>query len=89
MKVTANELGIINMALQVEEDKSPKQYPLLELDIALSIFKELKNNVDWEMFKDWDMDLWTKQKWFLIEQLDRKWPLLDAEAVFSLKEKLK
>ena len=52
MKTTAEQLGIINLVLQVDKDNKAKQYPLSELTTASDIFKEIKKCVKEDKFED-------------------------------------
>jgi hypothetical protein len=42
MKITVNQLGLINTILQVDKEGKTRQFPLAELTTASDIFKEIK-----------------------------------------------
>lgn len=90
MKVTPQQLSIINLLLQIDWEGKAKQYALSELTIASDIFKEIKKNVDEDKFIEWEIELTSEQKVFITKQIDeRKWTVGDAENIFELKTLLK
>lgn len=90
MKISAGQLAIINLVLQIDNDGKAKQYALSELSVANEIFTEVKKNVKEDKFVDGEIDLTSEQKVFITKLIDeRSWTVQDAEAVFDLKKLIK
>ena len=90
MKVTQNQLGVLNLVLQLDKEWKAKQYILSELSLASDIFKEIKKLVVEDKFIDWEIELTSEQKVFLTKWIDeRTWVVSDADIVFELKVLLK
>lgn len=98
MKLTAHELGLINFAMRISEEKNqmgqnlPKLYEKTDELDALKIFKKIKTCVKGKDEKavliDSDIELLTDEKVLLKKCLDRKWGLEDLEVILPLREKL-
>ena len=89
MKVSTNELAVINLLVQVDNDGKARTFPINELQTAMDVFNEMKKLVKEDKFTDWDITFSTEQKTFILKLMeDRKFNVIDAEAVFSLKEKI-
>lgn len=89
MKVTAQELAIINGLIQVDDEGKSRTFSISELNVGMEIFNELKKNVKDDKFQDWDVTLKTEHKSLLLRMIEtRKFWVLEAEYVFTLKKKL-
>lgn len=90
MKITATELGIINLVIQIDGEGKPRQFALAELSTASSIFKAIKTSVKEDKFVDGDVKLSSEEKVFLTKLIDeRTWTVGDSDAIFDLKKLLK
>lgn len=89
MKVTVQELAIINGLIQVDDEGKSRTFSIWELNVWMEIFNELKKNVKDDKFEDWDVTLKTEHKSLLLRMIQtRKFWVLEAEYVFTLKKKL-
>jgi hypothetical protein len=98
MKITTQQLGLVNFVLQIDKEGKSKQFPLAELTLASDIFKEIKKctekkmegEKEIEIFVDGEVDITSEQKVFITKLIDeRDWTVQDSEAVFTLKALLK
>ena len=90
MKITKEQLSIINVILQVDKEGKSKQFGLSDLSIASDVFKEIKKLVVEDKFTDGEIELTSEQKVFITKLIDeRDWTVMDADFVFALKTLIK
>jgi hypothetical protein len=88
--MTPQELKIIEVALQMNSEWQARTFQIVELSIALEIFKKLKTCVKDNIFIEWDPSFSSEEKVFikkLIEEI--KWTVLEGESVLSVLETIK
>ena len=97
MKITSQELAVINVSISVDAEGRPKQFPMNELNLALKISEKIQkflgkeqeeDGMKFRPFKDGQIELSTEEKSFLLTHIERSWSLQQAQAVIKLKEKL-
>jgi len=89
MKIKIEQLWLINLVLQVDNEKKQRTFPLAELVIAWEIFKEIKKLVKEDKFTEWEIKLNSEQKVFLTKLIDEyRFSVWDYETVTDLKKLL-
>ena len=98
MKLSAQELGLINFSMSVGTEKNqmgqilPKTFPKLEELDALHAFKKIsvctEGEGDKKRFVDGEVQFTTAEKTLILKCLDREWGIQDLEAKVGLCDKL-
>jgi hypothetical protein len=79
------QLHIINLAIQTNEDRSARVYPLSELKAASDIFVKLKALWVKDNFIAGEIDFSTEEKVVILRLIkERKWTATDSEHVFAI-----
>ena len=88
MKITALELTVINISLQSDDKGQARQFPITEMDKALSIFNKIKVLTVEDEFQDGEIELDTEEKALLLKVTNRSFPVNRWESLMSLRKKL-
>ncbi len=95
MQITALELAVCNTALRTTEQLGqdgrpfPRQLGVDQLEDGVAINGKIKACVEGDNFVNSEIEFSTAEKMLLLGFLERPWGLDFAEAVVSLKGKLK
>ena len=89
MQFTKEQFALINVALQTNEKKELRTFPLAEQKDAMTIYDKLIVHVDeGKMFTDGEEEFTTTEKALILKLLDREWDVQILKTVFSIKELL-
>lgn len=84
MKLSPQNLAIINNVIQIWQNWEARKYSLADLNIANTIFTEIKKCVKDDKFIEWNIPLTSEQKVFILKFIDEKdWTIGNAESVIE------
>lgn len=88
MLFTKEELGAINVIIQVKEDNTPRLYDLATRRTAEAVFDKVIATAQEEKFVDADLELNTQEKAFIITCIPEKQSIADGKLFDQLLTKL-
>lgn len=89
MQFTKEQFALINVALQTNEKKELRTFPLAEQKDAMTIYDKIIAHVDEKQtFTDGEEEFTTTEKALILKLLDREWDVQILKTVFSIKELL-
>lgn len=88
MLFTKEELGAINVIIQVKEDNTPRLYDLATRRTAEATFDKIIATAQDDKFVDAEIELSTQEKAFIITCIPDKQSIADGKLFDKLIEKL-
>lgn len=79
MLFTKEELGAINIIIQMKEDNTPRMYDLATRRTAEAVFDKIVEKAVDDKFVDADVELSTQEKAFILTCIPEKQSLADGK----------